>query len=466
MNKCIGVYLHRYALRMLLLMPVVTPFCLHAQLLSVNEAIGKAISNYPLLNQRMDQVAAAKAHVQSESDNRLPSLNLQEQLTLGTNNAVNGAYFGMGIVPSTTGGVGAANVWQANSGNVATAYLQWNFYNFGYYNALVSQARSEWATSRSVLDRDKYLITMQVIGIYLDVLKKYRLVEVERENVDRVGAVLTAISATAAGGLRPGVDSVTAGAAFAQAKIDFLQACNNYSTDKIALSVMTGIDTLHIQPDTSLIERMSPTVMASGTDSIRDTHPLLDVYHQQYLTTLAQNKSISRQYMPKVGLEAAVWSRSSSIDPSGAYGNLPDGWGYQRQNYLFGLSVTYNLFDLKKRKDLLREGDSQAKASEDALADQRLQLDRILQQTEVAYITVEAKLKELQVQRLSAEQAYQQQVALYNGGLTTLLEVTNALYVLHGAETNYVVSQDELGQILYTRAGLDNHLEEFVQQLK
>lgn len=464
MNKCIGVYLHRYALHMLLLMLMAIPLTIRAQVLSLNEAIGKAVSSYPLLKQRMDQVEAAKAHVQSVSDNRLPSFNLQEQLTLGTNNAVDGAYFGMGVVPSTTGGVGNDNVWQANSGNVATAFLQWNFYNFGYYNALVSQARSEWAAGRSQLDRDRYLLTMQVIGIYLDLLKKSRLLEVERENVERVGAVLTAIRATAAGGLRPGVDSVTEGAAYAQAKIDFLQASNNYSSDKVALSVITGMDTLHMEPDTTLIERISQG--AWGADTITDAHPLLNVYHQQYLATLAQNKSISRQYLPKFGLEAAGWSRSSSIDASGAYGNLTDGWGYQRQNYLFGLSVTYNLFDLKKRKDQLREGDYQAKANEEALEGQRLQLDKLLQQTEVAYLSVQAKLKELEVQRQSAAQAYQQQLALYNGGLTTLLDVTNALYVLHGAETNYVVNQDELSQVLSTRAGLDNHLDEFVQQLK
>jgi outer membrane protein, adhesin transport system len=505
MNKCIGVYLHRYALHMLLLMLMAMPLTIQAQVLSLNEAIGKAVSNYPLLKQRMDQVEAAKAHVQSVNDNRLPSFNLQEQLTLGTNNAVDGAYFGMGIVPSTTGGVGNDNVWQANSGNVATAFLQWNFYNFGYYNALVGQAKSAWAASRSQLDRDKYLLTMQVIGIYLDLLKKARLLEVEKENVERVGAVLTAIRATAAGGLRPGVDSVTEGAAYAQAKIDYLQASNDYSSVKVALSVITGLDTLHMEPDTTLIERISrnapgladsgPSVAEPpgigpsvadppgagpsgarpsgarppgvwGADTISDAHPLLNVYHQQYLATLAQNKSISRQYLPKVGLEAAGWSRSSSIDASGAYGNLTDGWGYQRQNYLFGLSVTYNLFDLKKRKDQLREGDYQAKASEEALAEQRLQLDKMFRQTEVAYLSVLAKLKELEVQRESAAQAYQQQVALYSGGLTTLLDVTNALYVLHGAEINFVVNQDELSQILCTRAGLDNHLDEFVQQLK
>ena len=456
-------------LHMLLVIPVaIIPSHGKAQVLPLNEAISQAIVNYPLLRQRQQEVEAGKAHVRSVNDNRLPALNLQEQWTLGTNNAFDGAYFGMGVVPSTTGGVATTNSGQVNSGNIATSYLQWNFYNFGYYNALERQAKSEQATTQATLERDRYILTMQVIGLYLDALKKLRLVQVEQENEQRSATILTAIRATAAGGLRPGVDSVTANAAYSDARLSYLQALNEFSNDKIALAVYTGLDTARIRPDTTVIDKMMSQggYLKVASDSIPPDHPLLDVYQKQYEAAMAENRSISRQFLPKVGLEAAGWTRSSSINGAGEYEGLGEGWGYQRQNYLFGISITYNLFDLKKRHDQLTEGNFRAKASEDAIQDQQLRLDKVMQQADASYTTVLQQLKELQVQRLSAEQAYGQQIALYKGGMNTLIDVTNALYVLRSSETNYVVRQDELLQILYTKAGLSNQLDVFLQNFK
>jgi adhesin transport system outer membrane protein len=468
MNERIWARPQGCAMYVLLHMLLVTPVALRAQVLPLNDAISQAIGHYPLLRQRQAQVEAGKAHIQSVNDNRLPALNLQEQWTLGTNNSLDGAYFGMGVVPSTTGGVENTNSGQVNSGNIATAYLQWNVYNFGYYNALEQVAKSQLATTQASLEREKYLLTTQVISLYLDALKKYRLLRVEAENEQRSATILAAIRATAAGGLRPGVDSVTAGAAYSEARLTYLQALDDFSRDKIALAIYTGLDTARIQPDTTVAEKMMSLAGALkiASDSVPLSHPLLDVYQKQYETAVAENRSISRQYLPKVGLEAAGWTRSSSIDAAGDYGGTGEGWGYQRYNYLFGLSITYNLFDLKKRHDQLREGAFQVKASEEAVNDQHLQLDKVMQQAGVSYVTVLQQLKELQVQRSSAQQAYLQQLALYEGGMNTLIDVTNALYVLRSSETSYVVRQDELLQILYARAGLSNQLDVFLQNFK
>lgn len=468
MNETLWVRPHRRAVYVLLHLLLVVPLGASAQILSLSDAIRLATDHYPLLRERGQQVEAGKAHVQTINDNRLPALNLQEQWTLGTNNAFDGAYFGMGIVPSTTGGVASANSGQVNAGNISTAYLQWNFYNFGYYSALERQARSELATDRAALERDRYVLTMQVISLYLDILKKARLLTVEADNVGRNAAIFNAIRATVAGGLRPGVDSVTAAAAYADARFSYLGILDDLSRDKISLSVYTGLDTGRIQPDTTALDRMlsQGDYINVAADSIPISHPLLDVYQKQYEAAMAENRSLSREYLPKVGLEAAAWTRSSSIDAAGNYGELADGWGYQRQNYLFGLSVTYNLFDIKKRHDRLKEGDFQARASQEAIQDERLRLDNTLQQAEASYATVLRQLTELRVQRQAAAQAYGQQLALYQGGLSTLIDVTNALYVLRSSETNYVVRQDELLQILYTKAGLSNQLDVFLQHFK
>jgi outer membrane protein TolC len=89
-----------------------------------------------------------------------------------------------------------------------------------------------------------------------------------------------------------------------------------------------------------------------------------------------------------------------------------------------------------------------------------------MQQANSSYATTLEKLKEIPVQLVSARQAYGQQMALYRSGLNTLIEVTNAQYALLQAETNYVLTQDELLQLLSIRAALGGQFDNFLQNFK
>ena len=439
-----------------------------AQTLSMYDAVNKALINYPQLQQRQAEVAAGKAHVTTINGNRYPSLTLQDQVTMGTANALQGSYFPMGIVPSTSG----SNTMVQNSpnaGNIAISYLQWEFYNFGYYNAQQRLASAQLAVNEANLGSDKYLLSENIISLYLDWLKKYRLLQIQNENVQRAQVILTAIGATVLSGLKPGVDSSTAHAAYSDARIAYLQALDDYNYDKITLQTYTGTSVSEIAPDTSFVATalLKSPATVQPTDSVPADHPLLNVYQKQYEQQLADNNTISRKYLPKLGLDGAAWARNSGISYNGVYPQgLSDGMPYSKYNYLLGLTFTYNLFDLKHRHDQLVEGKYQLQARQGAMQTQQWALNRMMQQANSTYATTREKLKELPVQLSSAQQAYTQQMALYRSGLITLIELTNAQYVLLQAETNYVITQDELLQLLYIRAGLSGQLDTFLQNFK
>ena len=171
--------------------------------------------------------------------------------------------------------------------------------------------------------------------------------------------------------------------------------------------------------------------------------------------------------MPKFSLEGAGWMRGSSISNNDIYASdLSKGLAYSRCNYLFGLSLSYNLFDLKHRHDEIVEGKYLAKAKQEALYNQQLSLNATLQQVNASYTNTLDKLKELPNALRSSQMAYTQQMALYRSGLNTLIDVTNALYVLKQTETDVVLTQDDLLQLLYMRAGLSNQLDLFLQHFK
>ena len=456
------------ALRIFVLLFAAAPLVGTAQTLNLYDAVNKTVANYPLLQQRQAEVAAGRAHVTTVNGNRLPSLTLQDQLVAGTDNPVQGAYFSLGMVPSTPGSYTAVNN-NPYEGNLAISFLKWDFYTFGYYNAQQKEAKAQLGVNEANLNSDKYQLTENIVSLYLDWLRKYRLLQIQNENMQRAGVIFTAIRATVLSGLKPGVDSSTASAAYADARISYLQALDNYNYDRIAIGTYTGLNTTDLSPDTSIVD---PSVLQTPedvklSDSVAPGHPLLDVYRKLYEQQLASNKTISRQFLPRFGFDGATWVRSSDISPAEVYPeSLGEGMSYSRYNYLFGLTLTYDLIDLKHRHDAIAENRFKANATQNALQTQQLNLNTMLQQANSTYAITLQKLKEIPVQLYSAQQAYGQQLALYRAGLNTLIDLTNAQYVLLQTETSYVNMQDELLQLLYIRAGLGGQLDTFLQKFK
>ena len=440
-----------------------------AHVLGLYDAVQQAGSYYPQLQQRQAEVQAGKAHVNTVRYNHLPSLTLHDQLDMGTANSLQGAYFPLGIVPSTSGSTTVAQ-GSPNAGNTAISYLQWDFFTFGYYNAQQKEASAQLSVSEAALGSDQYLLTESIVGLYLDWLKKFRLLEAEQRNVDRAGVTLASIRATVLSGLKPGVDSSTASAAYADARIALLCAQDALNYDRIAIATYTGTAGNELVPDTSFINpgMLSEAAIVPAADSVPLSHPLLDIYQRQYEQQLAANDAVARKYLPRLGLDGAAWVRNSGISTAGVYpaGGLADGMPYSRYNYLAGITLTYNLTDIKHRHDQLQEGHYAAQARSSALQQQQQNLNRMMQQANSGFLSTMEKLKELPVQLQSAQQAYGQQVALYRSGLNTLIDVTNAQYALLQAETNYVVTQDELLRLLYTRAALSGRSAIFLQQFK
>lgn len=469
MKKYSRARLHRRCGRLVLMsLCAFVVFAANGQTLSLYDAVNKTIENYPEIKRQEQELKASQAHVTTVAGNMLPSLRLMDEVNVASANSLPGSYLPLSVIPSTSGAVRAENNGQAASGNIAMSLLEWELYNFGYKQAEKSAANAQMQVSKANLSANKYILSEQVIALYLDWLKKFRLLQIERENLDRVSVAFNIIRATVISGLKPGVDSSTASAQYAQSRIAYLQAYTDYKNEQITLATYTGLDTAAVKPDTAAVSLMLKAYPQAWniSDSVTDAHPVLNVYEKQYEEQLARNKATDRKYMPKLSLESAAWARGSSINNVDQYADLQQGFGYSRYNYLVGLAVSYNLFDIKHRHDEHQENNFRSQAKEEALKTAELNLNKALQQANVAYQNTLDKLNELPVQLHSATDAYNQQLALYKSGLNTLIDLTNAQYVLKQAETNFVITQDELLQLLHTRAGLSNQLDLFLEKFK
>ncbi|WP_343674716.1 TolC family protein [Chitinophaga sp.] len=438
-----------------------------AQTLPLKQAIDMTLQHYPALKVKNTIANAATAHTTDVKHEWWPNLKLVEEATVGTDNGVYGSYFPMSIIPSTSGGIRDANSLQAVSGNIGMAQLQWEVYNFGLYKVRRDEARQQQQVAGADAGITANDLTVSVIQDYLSMLEYYNLMRIQADNIERTRSVSKAVTSIVLHGLKPGVDSAIAAAELSKARLNYIDFQNGYNKVRMHLASLTGLDSAMIMPDTLYDKGLRQLLLAqSDTATVEQTHPALVYYN----ALLQQNKIhelvIRKTAMPKVTLMAAGWARGSSINSNDTYNSLAGGFGYSRYNYLAGVGITYNVADIFHTKDKMREQYVRTRAAASQLEASHTLLDNQLNQARVNIHTALDKLNEMPAQLNAARAAAAQKMALYRGGLTNIIDVTNALYVLNRAENDLIQTRHDAWQSLFMEAFATNSIQALVQQLE
>ncbi|WP_161596922.1 TolC family protein [Chitinophaga vietnamensis] len=438
-----------------------------ADSLSLHQAIALTLAHYPAIQSKQALIKAGEAAITDVKHNWYPALKLHEQVNAGTDNGIYGSYFTMGMIPSTSGGIRANNSDQLMSGNIAMAEMQWEIYNFGAYGSQRQAAQSALHAEQADLDNTANQLTATVIQDYLELLRLYELRKIQEDNIRRTAEVQRAVTAIVLHGLKPGVDSAIAAAELSKARLNLLDVINQYNQVRIHLATLTGLDTALVRPDTANGARLIGMLNAGDTmDTAMSSHPMLQYYEALYQRQRAEEKVIRKKDLPKVSLLAAGWMRGSSGSFNDYYDkNLWSGLGYSRRNYLLGVGITYNLVDIKHTRDKLAVQRYKSAAAQHDLETTRNTLDGLLQQSRADILTSRDKLKELPLQLGAARAAAVQKMALYKAGLTNIIEVTNALFVLNRAETDLVQTRDAAWKALFRAAYANNSLSQLLPEL-
>jgi outer membrane protein TolC len=230
-----------------------------------------------------------------------------------------------------------------------------------------------------------------------------------------------------------------------------------------------GVEPKDFAADTTLVARIpKAAITAEVNDSL---NPIRLFYQSRVNYSNQQEKLFRREYWPTFSLFGVFQTRGSGFnsnyatDQTSFTQNYGDGISPTRQNYLVGVGVTWNLTTIVRSskkvsaQKLVSEGlteeykaiDLQLKAQEDA-ANARL-----------GYALENYREAPKQVQ--AAQQAYLQRTTLYNNGLTNLVDVTQALYVLNRAETDRDVIYTNVWQALLMKAAATGDLNLFINEL-
>jgi len=455
-------------LGILLLSPILSLFA-QPKKYTLAAFIDSAQRHLPVLMQKKALVDAAKAGVTDAKHAFLPNSYLGDEVTAGTDNSIPGSYIGFGVIPSSSAGVRSSNNYQSAIGNIAFFYNQYQLLDFGLKKSTIRSAEAYVNLSQADLDRESYLVQWQVGKLYLEILKNQFQLAIDRENVGRYETVYKVIQAVTQSGIKPGADSALAMAELSKTRIIYNQTFGQIRQLQQQLSYLTGIPANDIDLDTAQTRSYLSVldVIGGGTpDSVAAANPLIDYFNKEKALYLQREDLVKKSYLPKVLLTGVAWGRGSSIDYTDNYKSAATGLGYQRFNYLAGLTLEYDLFNIVHRKDKARIARNNTIASEYGLQQQQLSLANVSNKAEESIRTATKNLIEIPVQVDAAKSAFDQKTAQYKAGIINLVDLTNASFVLYRSQSDYVQTLSD-----WLLANLDKYsaagdLDQFIQSIK
>ena len=441
---------------------------------SLPALIDSAQHHLPVLRQKKALVDAAKAGIRDARDTYLPNSFVGDEVMVGSDNALPGSYYSFGLIPSVSSGINPTNNSQAAGGNMAFFFNEYDLVTFGLKRATVHRAEADEHLSQADLDREIYLMKWQIARLFLNIRKGQLQEGIDSENVDRYAQLYTIIQAVTKSGIKPGADSSLAMAELSSARTSYNNVYGQIRQLYEELGYYTGIDPNRALVDTSKIRDNLAAKRQDGVsmdlpgrqDSALALNPLIDYFEQERQLYLQTENLVKKSYLPKIMLTGITWARGSSIDYQGKYGSIADGWGYQRYNYLAGLTLTYNLFDLVHRRDKAAIARNETIASEYGLQQEQLDLLDVGNKAQQGILTAVKNLGEIPIQIRAAQDAFDQKSAQYKAGIINLVDLVTASYALYRAQSDYVAAVSDWLLSNLDKAASNGNLDQFIQILQ
>ncbi|MDB5061416.1 MAG: TolC family protein, partial [Mucilaginibacter sp.] len=320
-------------------------------------------------------------------------------------------------------------------------------------------AASEVNIEQKNFAQSKYNLQAYTIGYYLQLLRLQDYLTIQKLNISRNEHIKRSIQSLAKSGIRPGVDTSLAEAELSKSRLNYIELDNQLKQVQLKLSALSGIPYQSIVPDTTVELSLIKQITAPSQITV-DTanHPMISYYRSVLDNSLQKESLVKKQYNPKILLEAAAWGRGSSVDANDKFNSLSSGWGFDRNNYLVGIGISYNLFDLRRKHLKVNTQKAATNFAEKKLTEQKNLIAMSVNQANVELQTARQRLLEIPNQLKAANAGYRQKFSLYKSGLTDIIELNAALSILYRAETDYAQAKYAYSSALFQKAVTGNQV--------
>ncbi|GLU52602.1 TolC family protein [Dyadobacter frigoris] len=442
--------------------------------LSLTEAVNLAVENYPSVKIKAAEIQAtqAESNAQLMSYNR-PTLSFQAQALFATSNQVRGTSFpNGGTAISSTGsikvnGYSADAVWSSFS----TILGSYKIASFGKKRADETMYRVGTEQARADYDREIFDQKARAADAYLMALVYQDAVQVQQKNLERTQQFFNVIQATAKAGLRPGVDSSMATAELSKATLLLLESQRLAKDQKIKLAQLLGGGSSDFQLVADRFNRSLPNQSPVVSELNASEHPLLQYYQKRIGFSEAKAISIRKSYLPSIMAVGALWGRGSGIsDKTDADGNFNynaslSGLRFRAYNYMAGVSTLWNISDVFRTRQQTKAQQFLTESYQQGYNQMQIQLQGELESADLQYSAALQTVTQAPVQLSAAQDAYNQADARYKAGLSTILELTQAVTLLNRAEIDQIVAHNNVWRALLQKAAANGNINGFLSQV-
>jgi outer membrane protein len=442
-----------------------------SQVLTMEEAIQTAVSNYGTIRAKANYREASRANEKQNRREALPNLTIAVQQDFGTVNGQNGPLYGFGGFGVASSGLPLSSQnWNAAFGALYLANFSWDFFAFGRVRNRIASAVKAVEREDADYQQELFQHQVRVAGAYLNLLAAQRLTRSWENNLKRADTFKVVVTARAKNGLIAGVDSSLANAEYSSAKIQLTRSRDAEQEMANRLAVLMGVPYKEFVTDTVFITRI-PAILNTPVND-QASHPVLNWYQKRVEASDAQTRYLRKLRLPVFSMFSVYQSRGSGFganyaqDQSAFNQNYLKGIEPVRINYLVGIGVSWNLTSpLRVSAQVAAQNFvSAALKDELELVTQQIQAQLALAETKIANSL--ANYREAPMQVKAASDAYQQRSVLYKNGLTTIVDVTQSLYTLNRAETDRDIAYNNVWQAFLLKAAASGDFGLFINGLK
>jgi outer membrane protein TolC len=440
---------------------------------SIEQAVADALANHPRLRASAAEESASEARIDEAKTGRLPDVGVSAQLNRSTGNTVPGAFFSTtGFAPiagPTRGRSLDEGVWQTG----ASLWATWDMLSLARQAAAVDVAiagRSEAAAATSARRLD---IAYRAADAYVVLLEAQEAVRAARVNVERARVLVGMTKPLVDQALRPGADQARAEAELASAQTTLARAEQSQEVRAAQLAEAVGNTALRVTaapsgllgPVDGIAARAGASSSTAGSTASStapsSAHPEIVQSNAAVTRATEATRLVDVEFLPRLDLVAALWTRGSGYFQSPASGLVPD-----VANWAAGATLTWSFLDIPTIRARARV----ASATRDLAVARRdetvLSIAGQLATSTAVLRGALAVARQTPATLAAARTAEQQATARFKTGLAPVVDVADADRVLSQAEIDDAVARLEVRRALLLLARASGDLQPFFTQLR
>ncbi len=435
-------------------------------------ALEKARANYPILKKKAAEKLAAGEDLRAAMAAYYPKAGIQAQALFATSNQVRGANMGYdGLLPGLSGSVKQNGFdWQPAWTSLASTVVDWQAFTFGKKDADRDLGTSREEVAGRAYEQELFEHQIKVADAYLLALNALKYTRLQERNLRRTEEIVTVTRANASSGLKAGIDSSIAIAESTRALLQWMDSQAQAKKYEVVLSELIGEAGKELELDTMSFFSQLPANF-NFASSEPEKHPRLQTLLSRQKEAENEMKRTRLGVMPELHMIGSFWGRGSGIDqktgPAGEFdiSSSLSGLGLRAFNYALGATLVWHpTRTFQVRRQLMAQQfryDALGEEYNAALMRTMAELKSSDIQFNLAYQTVQ----KTPVMLNAARHAYAQSMARYESGLENIMLLTQVTDLYIRAETEYLISVNNVWRSLLIKAAAKGDFDVFLEQI-